>query len=220
MTDVLIKRAYRLIDAARNVAKHHSAINNLECVQLHTFGYSEPGYSGDIIATGNWNVVGNKYDQDIQKFSGGDNTLKRLAEALDRIGVKTEWEDEWSSCCECGKLVRSSPDSYSWKPSYAILESSIICRSCIDPEEYLRHLENNPSSCNSFYHIDPANYSYIKVGEYEHGFYPGQNDDPKRIFKELQEKGHDRIIFNMDRVGQFDQRFSAWVYSDSIDVGG
>lgn len=213
MNDALIKRAYRIIDAARNSAKHHSAINNLECVQIHTFGYAEPGYSGDIIATGNWNIVGDKYNQDTKNFSGGDDTLKRLSDILERIGVKIEWEDEWSSCCECGKLVRTSPDSYSWKPSYAVFDSTIICIECIDPAEYLKYLENKPNSCNSFYHIDPANYGYIKVGEYEHGFHPGQTDDPKKIFKELRENGHERIIFNMDRVGQFDQRFSAWSYS-------
>jgi len=53
-------------------------------------------------------------------------------------------------------------------------------------------------------------YSAYNSG-YESGFHPGQNADPKKIAKELREKGITDFIFVMDDVNQFDCEFSVWI---------
>lgn len=207
----LVYKADRLIAAARRIAKHRTAINYIDEVCIHTQGYAEPGYDGEVIATGNWNSVGDKFNNQTGKFEGGDKTPARLSEALEKLGIRIEWSDEWSSCDACGKLCRTTADSYGWTPSFTIVnDCELICHNCLDPAEHLSSLEDNPNSCNTISRINPEDYGYTWLAEYQHGFYPGQTDNPREIIKDWQEKGYEGIIFNMDRVGQFDQHFSAW----------
>src|SRR5678816_1797897 len=44
-----------------------------------------------------------------------DDTMKRLSDLAEKAGYAVEWSDEWSTCDDCGKAVRTSPDSYGWK---------------------------------------------------------------------------------------------------------
>ena len=75
--------------------------------------YAEPGYSapekpGSLILFGNWNHCAH--------FRTGKHYAD-LAVLL-RRGHAMEWEDEWSTCNDCGKAFRTQSDSYGWKPSY------------------------------------------------------------------------------------------------------
>lgn len=82
------------------------------------------------------------------------------------------WEDEWTECGDCGKLVRTSGDCYSWQPHYAILgDCDLICLDCLEgeAESYLEGLEDNPSTC-CMRRIDPS----------ESGIC-GSSDDPRKI---------------------------------------
>jgi hypothetical protein len=151
-------------------------------------GYAEPGYSDPkkAVLFFNWNEVG-----------------RRTFDLLEQYGFECEWEDEWTTCGGCGKALRTSPDSYSWQPSYFELNGELTCIECTDIEAYLETLENNPRRAVND-HINPADYGYIKLeGDFENGWHPGQNDDPKEIFKRLQAAGHKRLLFNIDSVSQF-----------------
>lgn len=84
-------------------------------------GYAEPGYQdpakGVIFA--NWNV-----------FPSG---IDRILEAY---GYAIEWSDEWTACHGCNKAVRTSPDSWDWKPGWnqtAIENGEFLCLDC-EPE--------------------------------------------------------------------------------------
>jgi hypothetical protein len=213
-----MKRIWKAVEAAINSAKTIQTKNRLEDIAIHTSGYAEPGYSGEIIATGNWNVIGEAWSQSEARFIGGDNTPRRLMSVLEKLGVAIEWSDEWSYCDSCSKLVRTVGDSYAWRPSYAIFNESICCHECLksNAKEYLEHLEGKYSHCCTI-DVNPAEYNYVKAGEYQHGFYPGQTDDPKLIAKDLRSKGVYRFIFTLDRNGQFDQRFSVWIHEDEME---
>ena len=158
--------------------------------------YAELGYSqpekGILFA--NWNL-----------FPRGVDTL------LESMGYEIEWSDEWSTCGNCGKAFRISSDSYGWQPSYFLVnECEELCKDCCDIPEYLESLEDNPRKAVND-HISPADYGYVKLeGNFENGFHPGQNDDPRKIYKRLHELGHKRLLFNIDSVGQFDISFSIW----------
>lgn len=91
----------------------HAAIKNLDWSE----GYAEPCYEqpkrGVLLA--DWNVF-----------------PAEAVNLLERAGFAIEWCDEWSCCDDCGKLVRTEPDSYGWKPFYRIDGESLLCRNC-DP---------------------------------------------------------------------------------------
>lgn len=159
--------------------------------------YAERGYDDPAkgILFANWNY-----------FS------REVSDILERAGYAIEWSDEWTTCCNCGKALRTSADSYGWRPSYlcAVDDSDYCCIDCADIESVLESYEDNPNRAFND-HVNPADYGYEQIeGDFENGWHPGQNDDPKAIFKRLREAGHDRILFTIDSVGQFDMRFSAW----------
>jgi len=162
-------------------------------------GYAEPGYTdtpkGILLA--NWN-----------------NVSKRVQCILERAGYSLEWEDEWCTCSGCGKAVRTQADSYQWQQSFWMPEDSgeLFCVECIDPEAYLDSLHDKPQSCVTIHSIDPADHGYTQLKDgFESGFHPGQNDDPKAIYKALRAKGEKRpLIFVLDSTGQFDIGFSVW----------
>lgn len=199
------QRMGNVMKAAENSTTNFDAKYRILDMGFHT-GYAEPGYEGKLIATGNWNDV------------KGDTTISRLAKLLERMGFELEWSDEWTTCDECNLLVRTQPSGYEWQPSYVINDGGVVCHNCLDPAEHLTNLEGNEKKVNQIEDINPADYGYVKLEDYEHGWHPGQHDDPKRIAKWLREKGLSRFIFNMDSVGQFDQHFSAWVHESEYDL--
>ncbi len=152
-----------------------------------------------------------------------DDTPARLGKALESIGVEIEWSDEWASCDECSKLVRTSADSHGWQPSYKQDEDGIRCVECIeeDPVGYLQSLEGNASTANTFDSIDPADHGYVLAkDEYEHGFHRGQDASPQLVAKALEAQGITRYLFQIDDddVGQFDMSFSVYVHSDEAEL--
>jgi len=161
--------------------------------------YAEPGYTDPAkgILFANWNY-----------FPRG------VADILENYGYEIEWSDEWDFCSDCNKAFRTSGNSYSWQPSYADLDGSRICIECLqqDPTEYLESLEDNPRRALNIDGIDPADYGYTMLeGEYENGWHPGQNDDPKAIYKNLRAEGFKKpLLFQIDSVGQFDISFVVW----------
>lgn len=163
--------------------------------------YAEPGYDDPKrgILFANWNY-----------FPSGIYSI------LERYGYEIEWPDEWTTCDNCSRAVRTQPTSYSWQPSQVWVESEYetLCVDCLaeDPEPYLRSLENDPRRALNIEGIDPADYGYELIGDdYENGFHPGQNDDPKQITREARANGiTEPLLFQIDSVGQFDVSFRLW----------
>jgi hypothetical protein len=163
--------------------------------------YGEPGYnnSRNGILFANWNHI-----------------RRSTCDWLEHHGYSLEWEDEWIISYETNKAYRSSPDSYDWKPSYSIMDDSeIIGADEIHDgdyvDQYIEHLLNNPRRADTF-NVDWTKHGFTLVNnEYEHGFHPGQTDDPKKILKDAQIKSPDcDFLFSIDSTGQFDMRFSIW----------
>lgn len=181
----------------------------------HASEYAEPGYTDPEkgILFGNWNPK--KFARD------GQPEVPSFASRLSRVIKKAEldynleWSDEWSTCQDCGRAVRTEADSYSWKPSYVIMnECELVCKGCAQDnlEAYEIHLMNNPNVADTF-GTDWSERGWEERDDiYENGFYPGQNDDPRKIAKAIeQERPELNYLFQIGRVGQFDLRFSVWV---------
>lgn len=158
--------------------------------------YAEPGYNKPErgILFGNWNYASRK-----------------ASDLLERMGYALEWSDEWTTCEDCGKAIRTSPNCYDWTPYY-VEQDGAVCFNCVDWESYLESIEDRPSKA-AMSHVNPADYGYMRVsdaGEYENGFHPGQNDNPEAILEALHECGVKRVLFRISSKGQFDISFETW----------
>jgi len=141
------------------------------------------------------------------------NRIARIGALAERLGWGVEWSDEWSECGECRRTVRTSGDSYSWTPSYAIVGGcELLCADCIreDPEEWEAELTNSDTSADTL-EIDWHARGWRETRPpYENGWYPGQTDTPEEIHKRIN-FANVETLFVIDRVGQFDCAFSLWI---------
>jgi len=172
---------------------------------------AKTSWGDGLVALGNWNdVVGQ--DEDGNKTV--DNIPERVGDLLERAGVELEWSDEWVMCDDCYRVFRISPDCYQWQMSGVVNDCVAVCLECLDPVDHLDSIENNDGRCNTINSIDPADHEYVRVGSFEQGFHPGQNDDPGKIGIALREAGIKRYLFNLDCNGQFDINFSVYVHDE------
>jgi len=135
-------RANRILAAAQYDASNKAKNSNdwrirnvLEDIQLHYNGYAEPGCTDPecaIVATGNWNKITSWQNEQISTIS---DIACRIAKLFEKLGIPTEWSDEWVECSHCGKLVRTEPDSMPWKPSYTMGDGELWCHECDEPAE-------------------------------------------------------------------------------------
>lgn len=142
------KRANQAFEAALSVAERErhrsgnwSLSNRMDEIQLYQASapescYAEPGYDHQLAATGNWNSVDeyNSQTRDREDVPQG-NLPARLLAILEKLGFECEWSDEWTSCDDCSKLIRTQPDSHWWEPSYVMGDGSCHCKGCAPKEE-------------------------------------------------------------------------------------
>lgn len=180
---------------------------------------------GNIIeeVASNTQIVGGEF-----MIVEGWDDVKALEEAtsleMDEIakivcGDTDNWgfSDEYTTCSDCGGLIKTSPNSYSWTPDFAIVnDCELLCGECIkaNPQGYLEDLINNPSKANTILDsedLEREGFKKLEENEYESGWY-GKNDDPKKIFDNLSEN-YGEVIFEISSSGQFCTNFVCWVRS-------
>ncbi len=185
-------------------------------------GVVEPGYDDVPTALANWNSPSNhpdSYDMKHSSYYEERKRTSRLAPLLTKLGFELDWSDEWDSCYDCGKLVRTSPDSYGWEPYYIIFnDCELVCNECAKEhiedviEEYVNtHLKALTSDWREA--IEKAGFHCIEdeCEIYETGFYPGQNDKPEKALQSIYDKVGEKwftdkfdYLFIINSVGQFD----------------
>ena len=171
--------------------------------------YKEPGYKLDEgkmgIVTANWNNI----DQDL------------IDEIEDNFNI--EWSDEWIKCCDCGGLLRTIPNSYSWQRSFIEFEGDIVCLDCMEDwiKEYFESLENNPRAALTRHiidHYNPEDYGYkLQESGFENGLHEGMNDNPMIILRSLQAEGFKHILFAISDSSQFYLTFQIYTENDLYD---
>ena len=177
--------------------------------------YSEPGYcdpENGYIFLGDWWI---------EKVRGHRESY--LVKLIQAAGGACEWHDEWVCCPQCSGAVRTKPDSYSWTPGFIEFADEIYCSECLDTDsdlrrDYLASLEGNPRAALTVL-LDLEAHGYVQIEqEFESGFYGGQCDDPEKIALGMGMLGLSRYLFVLDRVGQFDIRFSVWIHKDEKEA--
>lgn len=185
-------------------------------------GYAEPGYPTDpetVIVLGNWNAK--RYPgPDDAPLTLAENLGPRLFDALTRLGAECEWLDEWAQCQECYRAVRTTENSYSWKPSYVWFEDSFVCADCAIAmgADALTDYVNDASKCVTWCepsHVESLGFEQWESDdphEYASGWHPGQTDDPTAILAEIQREHPDaEVVFFLTESSQFYIRFAAYV---------
>jgi hypothetical protein len=191
--------------------------------------YAEPGYDDPgeaLIAMGNWNPTSFRYAnlrgrtwQQIFRNTGkgfndevADIAVVRIGNLLEKLGCELEWEDEWTTCHECGRAVRTQADSYSWTSSCMVVnECELFCHECLleDSENYVQNLIDNPRIADTF-DVDLEYLGFEQYnGEFETGYHPGQDDDPWKVFRRIKTDNNE-VVFQVEGCGQFDTTWTAW----------
>lgn len=163
--------------------------------------YGEPGYSlpnpNGLVLLANWN-----------------NIPEHIAKGLERRGFATEWSDEWLVDYEHdNKAYRTRPDSYSWTPSFHIIDCDVwTLGSATDcPDAYLEAVLESDDQLSLL--VDPADHGFTKVNDdtFESGFY-GTADSPEKILEavEVQYPDHDILFGNLTNE-QFRQNWDVFV---------
>jgi len=124
-----VSRAMQAIEAARASAKDNHTRCILEDIHLHTQGYAEPGYEGKVVAIGNWNTI-TRWSNIVGEHKVISTLPSRLARVLEKLHIECEWGDEWVACYDCGKLLRTQPDSMWWIPSFHCDDNGAHCKTC------------------------------------------------------------------------------------------
>ncbi len=171
----------------------------------------EPGYDQpekEVILT-NWN-----------------NVPDHIEKGLELRGFDIQWEDEWvvvhNESTGYSEAYRSSPDAYSWTPSYALTDGGELLglnEAQENPELYFDLLTNDPDRALTFRGISPEEHGWVQydpadddVQEYERGFHLGMDDSPADVLKKAQEKYPDHeFIFQVSEQSQFYTRFILWM---------
>lgn len=137
--------------------------------------------------------------------------------AIDRaFGGNWGFSDEYAVCDDCGTVIRTSPDSYSWKPDFWLeAEEGYHCGDCVreDPDDYIEHLVDNPDEANTILSDDELrSRGFAKVNEdaYENGWYDRQ-DEPKDILaKAMGKEPNAEFLFSISSNAEFSTQFDLW----------
>ena len=151
-------------------------------------------------------------------FADWNDCPKWLIAGLERRGYSLEWCDEWIEASETSKAYRTSPDCYGWLPYYVINDCEVIGGDEIEGGDMLEwyineYLLNDPTRANLFRGVDLEKLGFEQYnGTFESGWYPGQNDDPKDVFRKIQrELPKMDVVFSITGKGQFDVHWKAWI---------
>lgn len=133
------------------------------------------------------------------------------------LGCEWGFSDEYTTCSDCGNVIRTEPDSYHWQPDFYIGDGFIACNNCFNDEEdyqeaYIEDHINNPNKAvNGLMteeQIEALGFEKLDE-EYQNGWY-NRNDDPKQIYDALSDR-FSEILFFIDGVGQFHIDFGVFV---------
>ena len=129
---------------------------------------------------------------------------------------KYGFSDEYAVCDMCGKVIQTSPDSYSWTPDFfADYDGGyMVCGDCVreSPEDYLNSIINNPNNANTILDRGTLRAEGFELVEddYENGWYD-RSDSPEEILKNAREEHPEaEFIFSISAQEQFRTNFELW----------
>lgn len=187
-----------------------------------------------------WGMDANNPEQHVV-VADWNNIPDKFTTILEDMGVEVWWSDQYGRCEHCSNLIDLQPSCYGWEAPAIIGEWGYVCQTCVEliDDEY----ELNDVFDEHIYEYNKgigyqakavpswAIYLFEKFGwqcwsednedlchRYESGWFPGQNDDPEKVFKEIMEIDNDlRVVFAINSIGQFDVRWNVWIKPKTED---
>lgn len=172
--------------------------------------YGEPGYSS-ALSPERLIVLGNHWCKcDRQDMHTIDKHYPHAFQALEDSGVEFEWYDEWTIDYENDKAYRSSPDSYSWQPSFVYSDDGGIITPDDDIDVWIDWALNNvsnviPSVIYSGSDLEDAGFEKFNAYPFQNGFHEGMDETPEKAVEKLYaEQGNDvEFVFSFQENSQF-----------------
>lgn len=132
-------------------------------------------------------------------------------------GIIMVFSDEYTTCSDCGNVIRTEPNSYHWQPDFYVGDGFIACNDCFNntedyQEAYIAERVNNPKHAINGLLTEQQieNLGFERVGrEFEDGWHH-VNDDPQAIYDELSER-YEEVLFYINNVEQFGINFIVFV---------
>ena len=193
------------------------------CLHLYPYYVSESFENwqikeiNNIICENNLNSsFGNYRGKNFLLLQDTPEELEKFGIVVDDIGVEYGFSDEYTSCSNCGNIIRTSPDSYSWTQDYYVGDCEILCNTCLNDnieniivtyhDDYKRALTHDMISENKLIEL-----GYVKLNneEYESGWY-NHNDDPEKIAKNLWKNKYYNSVFYISNDEQFRTNFDVY----------
>jgi len=114
-----------------------------------------------------------------------------------------EWSDEWAICFDCGKAIRTSPDSYSWKRSFYLGDGEVLCLNCIDYESIITEFINNPSNAWTYdaKYLRNAGFRVVEGGDFSTGLRECSKN-PEDVYNKYKTPDID-LLFCIESAEQF-----------------
>ncbi len=190
---------------------------NYTCGELQEH---DADFIGQKIILADWNNMFNY--ENLGKKEHNWKQVNRLADFIEKkCNALTGFNDEYTSCYGCNKIISTSPGYYGDQKNFVFTEYEILCRECVltDPESIIDAFKNDPRKAlpNWFYpEIEKAGFVCYSPDEYcqkfETGLHIGQDDDPKAIAKNIENEllGYD-YLFKINDIGQFDINWSIFI---------
>jgi len=123
--------------------------------------------------------------------------------------------DEYTTCSECGRIIRTSPDGYGWKPDFWLNldQGEITCSECLAEchEEYLDWLAEREEPTECIVSEDTlSEYGFTRLLQgLAGGLHEEGTDNPTAIYEYLKDKRLE-IAFVVSS-GQFTTGFDVYV---------
>lgn len=172
--------------------------------------------SGD---SGVYSEVGDS-DQDYKGAIVADwwNYPTEWKHLLDSSGYAMYFPDEVIICGQ-GKVWETNPTHYGWEPKFMVSIGGEIITTDDAPSLWIEeciltdHMQEMVALPSFITQDEIESEGFVKFNKeqpFENGWHTGQDDDPKKITQKLLED-YSEVLFQIDRVGQFDVQFDVWV---------
>jgi len=133
------------------------------------------------------------------------------------VGLNSDnygFSDSYTTCSDCGKIIRTSPDSYGWSPDFWLNseDGQIVCSECLADceDEYLEWLadQSKPVGCI----LDEEallEHGFTRLLQGLHnGMHEGDTDNPTAILEYLRPSYEVAFVLS---PSQFTTGFDVWV---------
>jgi len=115
---------------------------NFTCGELQK---NDADFIGQLIILADWNNLFN-YEQ-FGKTEHNWRQVNKLTDFIEnRCNALTGFDDEYTSCSSCAKIISTTPGYYGDQKNYIMTEYDILCRNCVldDPESIIDDFKNDP----------------------------------------------------------------------------